>query len=101
MIIFKKQYEKKINSKMETDVELSSLLDEAKSLVERAGEGVKSQRSPLTLVEKIQINDTVKLVQKLIIDLSKDISKGRKPDRNEEKLKRAVEALRTSIDNIL
>ena len=81
--------------------ELADLLDEARALVERAKEGVKSDRSPITLVEKIQINDTVKLVQKLMIVLIKDINRGRNTDKNEEKLKRAVEALKTSIDNIL
>lgn len=101
MIIFKKQYEKNINTNTETGEELGSLLDEAKALVKRAGEGVKSDRAPITLVEKIQINDTVKLVQKLTMDLSKDISRGRNTDKNEEKLKKAVKALRTSIDNIL
>lgn len=101
MIIFKKQYEKKINTDIEAVEELRGLFDEAKALVERAGEGVKSERAPITLVEKIQINDTVKLVQKLMMDLSKDISKGRNTEKNEEKLKKAVDALRTSIDNIL
>ncbi len=101
MIIFKKQYEKNINAGMAAGEELADLLDEARALVERAGEGVKSDRSPITLVEKIQINDTVKLVQKLMIVLIKDINRGRNTDKNEEKLKRAVEALKTSIDNIL
>ena len=101
MIILKKQYEKSINTGTMADEELSGLLDEAKALVGRAGEGVKSDRAPMTLVEKIQINDTEKLVKKLIMDLSKDISKGRNTDKNKEKLKKAVNALRTSIDNIL
>ncbi len=101
MIIFKKQYEKNINTCKAAGEGPGGLLDEAKALVERAGEGVKSDRAPLTLVEKIQINDTVKLVQKLMMDLSKDINKGRNTEKNEEKLKKAVAALRTSIDNIL
>ena len=101
MIIFKKQYEKSINPGTAAGEELADLLDEARALVERAGEGVKSDRAPITLVEKIQISDTVKLVQKLMIVLTKDINRGRNTDKNEEKLKRAVEALKTSIDNIL
>ena len=101
MIIFKKQYDKTVNTGVETDEEVRLLLEEAKDLVKRAGQGVKSERSPLTIVEKVQISDTTKLVQKLIIDLTKDISKGRPADKNKEKLENAVKALRTSIDNIL
>ncbi len=101
MIIFKRQYDKIGNTKIEANEELKCLLDEARSLIERAGQGVKSERSPITLVEKIQISDTVKLVQKLSMELAKDINKGRNTDKNEEKLRKAADALRTSIDNIL
>jgi hypothetical protein len=101
MIIFKKQYDKTVNTNVEADEELLSLLKEAELLVERAGQGVKSERAPLTIVEKVQISDTVKLVQKLIIDLSADIKKGRSTDKNRDKLEKAVVALKTSISNIL
>ena len=101
MIIFKKQYEKNLQSKTPVDGELSALLDEARALVERAGKGVLSERAPITLVEKVQISDTVKLVKKLIIELNKDIDRGRDTARNADKLKKAVTALKTSIDNIL
>ena len=101
MIIFRKQYEKTLNTCAEASEELKALLDEAESLVKRAGEGVKSERSPLTIVEKVQISDTVKLVQKLIIDVTKDIKKGKSTEKNREKLEKAVTALRTTIMNIL
>jgi hypothetical protein len=101
MIIFKKQYEKTLNTSVEASEELKSLLDEAESLVKRAGEGVKSERSPLTIVEKVQISDTVKLTQKLIIDVTKDIKKGKSTEKNREKLEKAVTALSTTIHNIL
>ena len=101
MIIFKKQYEKTLNTSVEANEELKGLLDEAESLVKRAGEGVKSERSPLTIVEKVQISDTVKLTQKLIIDVTKDIKKGKSTEKNREKLEKAVTALRTTIQNIL
>ncbi|MCR5508244.1 MAG: hypothetical protein K6F34_06120 [Lachnospiraceae bacterium] len=103
MIIFRKQYERsKLNGAGEIkDEELAALLGEAGALVERAGQGVKGDRSPVTMAEKIQISDTTKLVQKLIIELSKDIKKGRSTEKNRDKLKKAVVALRTSIENIL
>ena len=68
MIIFKKQYDKTVNTNIEAGEELRDLLNEAEALVVRAGQGVKSERAPLTIVEKVQISDTTKLVQKLIID---------------------------------
>ena len=101
MIIFKRQYDKTVNAGVEADEELRNLLDEAEALVRQAGEGVKSERSPLTIVEKVQISDTTKLVQRLIIDINRDIKKGRSVEKNREKLKKATEALRTSILNIL
>ncbi len=102
MIIFKKAYDKAGNQDLTVaDDELNALLEEAKSLVERAGQGVKSERSPVTMIEKIQISDTTKLVQKLIMDVTKDIKKGRSYDKDREKLEKAVIALRTSIENIL
>ncbi|MCR5001881.1 MAG: hypothetical protein K6A71_08815 [Lachnospiraceae bacterium] len=101
MVIFKRQYDKTVNSNLEADEDLAALIREAESLVERAGQGVKSERSPLTIVEKVQISDTTKLVQKLIIDINKDIKKGRSAGKSREKLEKAVEALRTSIINIL
>ncbi len=101
MIIFKKQYDKTVNTNIEAGEELRDLLNEAEALVVRAGQGVKSERAPLTIVEKVQISDTTKLVQKLIIDLNKDIKKGRSTEKSREKLEKAVEALRTSIINIL
>ena len=101
MIIFKKQYEKSSEISTAIDGELSAMLDEARALIERAGKGVVSERSPITLVEKVQISDTVKLVKKLIIDVTKDIEKGRDTTKNADKLKKASKALRTSIDNIL
>ncbi|MCR5356016.1 MAG: hypothetical protein K6E63_01295 [Lachnospiraceae bacterium] len=86
---------------MEADEDLKALIDEAMALVERAGQGVKGERSPVTMIEKIQISDTTKLVQKLIMDIDRDVKKGRPYDKDREKLKNAVLALRTSIDNIL
>ena len=104
MIIFKKQYENVCLHNSENgpvNEELAALLREASELVSRAEQGVKSDRSPITLIEKVQIRDTTKLVQKLIIDINKDTAKGRNTDRNAEKLKNAVIALRTSVENIL
>ncbi len=101
MIIFRKQYENAGSGVNVADDELKELLDEAQAMVERAGEGVKSERSPITIVEKVQISDTTALVKKLIIDVNRDIKKGRPADKNTEKLKNAVLALKTSIDNIL
>ncbi len=102
MIIFKKQFEKTGKIKKEgIDKETEALLEEAKSLVERAGQGVKSDRSPITLIEKVQMSDTTKLVKKYMIDLTKDIEKGRDMAGNADKLRKAVAALKTSIDNIL
>ena len=102
MIIFKKQYND-ASGKANENIgdELKLLLETAGKLVKRAEQGVVSERSPITLIEKVQISDTVKLVKKLIIDIDKDIGKGRNTDKNEEKLKDAVVALQTSIDNIL
>lgn len=102
MIIFKKQFDNasgKVNENISE--ELKALLESAGKLVKRAERGVVSDRSPITLIEKVQINDTVKLVKKLIIDINKDIDKGRNTDKNEEKLRNAVVALQTSIENIL
>lgn len=101
MIIFRRQYENAVSGVNVADNELKELLDEAQAMVERAGEGVKSERSPITIVEKVQISDTTALVKKLIIDVNRDIKKGRPADKNKEKLKNAVLALKTSIDNIL
>ncbi|MBR6469083.1 MAG: hypothetical protein IKS84_01785 [Lachnospiraceae bacterium] len=103
MIIFKKQYEKaRIGTAgIDSDEGLKALLDEAKALVNRAGQGVKGERSPVTMIEKIQISDTTKLVQKLIMDIDRDVKKGRPYDKDREKLETAVSALRTSIENIL
>ncbi len=101
MIIFRRQYENAGSGVNVADDELKELLDEAQAMVERAGEGVKSERSPITIVEKVQISDTTALVKKLIIDVNRDIKKGRPADKNTEKLKNAVLALKTSIDNIL
>lgn len=101
MIIFRRQYENAGSGVNIADDELKELLDEAQAMVERAGEGVKSERSPITIVEKVQISDTTALVKKLIIDVNRDIKKGRPADKNTEKLKNAVLALKTSIDNIL
>ncbi|MBQ7482327.1 MAG: hypothetical protein IJT80_10685 [Lachnospiraceae bacterium] len=101
MIIFRRQYENAGSGVNVADDELKELLDEAQAMVERAGEGVKSERSPITIVEKVQISDTTALVKKLIIDVNRDIKKGRPADKNKEKLKNAVLALKTSIDNIL
>ena len=101
MIIFRIQYENAGSGVNVADDELKELLDEAQAMVERAGEGVKSERSPITIVEKVQISDTTALVKKLIIDVNRDIKKGRPADKNKEKLKNAVLALKTSIDNIL
>ncbi|MCR5407176.1 MAG: hypothetical protein K6E88_10370 [Lachnospiraceae bacterium] len=101
MIIFRRQYENAGSGVNVADDELKELLDEAQAMVERAGEGVKSERSPITIVEKVQISDTTALVKKLIIDVNRDIKKGRSADKNTEKLKNAVLALKTSIDNIL
>ena len=103
MIIFKKQYERvnAIKDEAIDDEGLRELLDEAHALVVRAGEGVKSERSPVTIVEKMQISDATKLVEKLMIDIAKDVKKGRPADKDCEKLKKAVTALKTSIDNIL
>ena len=104
MIIFKKQYENAglhNTANRGMDEELAALIGEASSLVKRAEQGVKSERSPITLVEKVQIRDTTKLVQKLIIDITKDAAKGRDTARNTEKLRNAAAALKTSIDNIL
>ena len=104
MIIFKKQYEEASKSEKAcstVDDELKSLIIEADTLVKRAQEGVKSERSPMTIVEKVQISDTTKLVKKLIIDINKDISKGKAVDINREKLEKAMTALRVSIENIL
>lgn len=101
MIIFKKQYERAGRALETQDEELRSLLNEAAGLIERAGQGVKRERSPVTMVEKIQISDAVKLVKKLMIDIDRDMLKGRPVDKNREKLEKAVTALKTSIDNIL
>ncbi len=101
MIIFRKQYENAGSGVNVADDELKELLNEAQAMVERAGEGVKSERSPITIVEKVQISDTTALVKKLIIDVNRDIKKGRPADKNTEKLKNAVLALKTSIDNSL
>ena len=101
MIIFRRQYENAGSGVNVADDELKELLNEAQAMVERAGEGVKSERSPITIVEKVQISDTTALVKKLIIDVNRDIKKGRPADKNTEKLKNAVLALKTSIDNIL
>lgn len=101
MIIFRRQYENAGSGVNVADDELKELLDEAQAMVERAGEGVKSERSPITIVEKVQISDTTALVKKLIINVNRDIKKGRPADKNKEKLKNAVLALKTSIDNIL
>lgn len=103
MIIFRKQYDK-AKAEADNDIydpQLKGLLEEAAALVSRAGEGVKSERSPLTIVEKVQIRDTTKLVEKLMIDINKDISRGRPADKNCEKLKKAMTALKTGIENIL
>ena len=104
MIIFRKQYEEARKGKTADkgiDEELRNLLDEADALTKRADEGVKRERSPLTIVEKVQISDTTKLVKRLIIDINRDMEKGRAADKNREKLERAVTALKTSIENIL
>ncbi len=101
MIILKKQYEKAKAGDGIKEEEVKALLDEADALVVRAKEGVKSERSPITIVEKIQISDTTKQVEKLIIDISKDIRKQRPADKNCEKLKKAMIALKTGIENIL
>ena len=104
MIIFRKQYEEaRSRNKAEngTGEELKNLLEEADLLVKRAEEGVKSERAPITIVEKVQISDTTKLVKRLIIDINKDISGGRAAGKNREKLEKAIIALRTSIENIL
>ena len=102
MIIFKKQFERANAAGEEnTDEELKALLEEAGALVARAEQGVKSDRSPITIVEKIQMSDTTKLVKKLMIDISADIKKGRPVDDKREKLIAASAALRTSIDRIL
>ena len=104
MIIFRKQYEEARKGKTADkgiDEELRTLLDEADALTKRADEGVKRERSPLTIVEKVQISDTTKLVKRLIIDINRDMEKGRAADKNREKLERAVTALKTSIENIL
>ena len=96
MLIFKKQYEKatSVNS---MNPEVAALVEEAKELVKLANKGVQKERSPITLIEKVQINDTVKLVEKLIID----ISRGKKVEKNSDMLKKAVVCLKTSIENIL
>lgn len=101
MIIFRKQYENAGSEVNAADEELKELLNEAQVLLKRAAEGVKSERSPITIVEKVQINDTTAIVKKLIIDINRDLKKGRPADKNKEKLKNAVLALKTSIDNIL
>ncbi len=102
MIIFKKQYDN-ASERINEDIDdgLKALLETADKLVKRAQKGVMSERSPITLIEKVQINDTAKLVKKLIIDIDKDIKKGRSTDKNEDRLRTAVVALQTSIDNIL
>jgi hypothetical protein len=103
MIIFKKQFEK-VNTGDGAGIKegpLFDLMNEAGELVKRADKGVVSERSPITLVEKMQINDTVKLVKKLMIDLDRDVKKGRDTDKDADRLRKAVTALRTSIDNIL
>lgn len=104
MIIFRKKYEDACANGAAgtgTDEGLNALIKEAEALIERSEQGVKSERSPITIVEKVQISDTTKLVKKLIIDTGKDIEKGRPTDKNREKLEKAVIALRTSIENIL
>ena len=102
MIIFKKKYEEAGRAAdKDIDEELKELMKKAGELVDRAGKGVLSERSPITLIEKVQINDTVKLVKKLMIDIDSDIKKGRDTGKDKEKLKNAVTALGTSIDNIL
>ncbi len=101
MIIFKRQYDRAGKAMESADEELRELLNEAAMLVERAGQGVKSERSPVTIVEKVQLSDATKLVKKLIIEINRDISRGRPTDKNRDKLKKAVIVLRTSIDNIL
>ena len=50
MIIFRRQYENAGSGVNVADDELKELLDEAQAMVERAGEGVKSERSPITIV---------------------------------------------------
>ncbi|MBR4719189.1 MAG: hypothetical protein IKP31_02975 [Lachnospiraceae bacterium] len=104
MIIFRKKYEEACASGVSgtgAAEELAVQIKEAEALVERSEQGVMSSRSPITIVEKVQISDTTKLVKKLIIDISKDIEKGRPTDSNREKLDKAVSALKTSIENIL
>lgn len=101
MIIFRRQYEKNGSGQEVADEGLKGLLNEAESLVKRAEQGVKKERSPITIVEKVQISDTTKLVKKLMIDINRDIKKGRPYDKNRVKLENAVLALKTSIDNIL
>jgi hypothetical protein len=101
MIIFRRQYEKNGSGQEVADEGLKGLLNEAASLVKRAEQGVKKERSPITIVEKVQISDTTKLVKKLMIDINRDIKKGRPYDKNRVKLENAVLALKTSIDNIL
>ena len=98
MLIFKSQYEKaKQKKNKELSPEVAMKLEEAKLLVERANEGVLSERSPITLIEKVQVRDTTKMVEKLIIEFSK----GKDTKANLEKLDKAMTCLRTSIDNIL
>ena len=104
MIIFRKKYENACvlgEAGKCPDDELAALIKEADALIRRSEQGVMSSRSPITIAEKVQISDTTKLVKKLIIDIGKDIEKGRPTDKNREKLEKAVTALRTSIENIL
>ncbi len=102
MIIFKKDYESvSKNYKDYMDDELNELMDSAQKLVLRVEQGVQSERSPITLIEKVQINDTVKAVKKLMIDITKDLKKGRDVEVNKVKLGKALIALETSIEHIL
>ena len=95
MLIFRKSYDAAKTDNLPEDVKLQ--IDEARELVERANKGVLSERSPITLIERVQISDTTKLVEKLIID----ICRGKNIKSNSEKLEKAVICLKTSIDNIL
>ena len=79
------------------DEETLDKLKRAMELVSIAKKGVTIERGPLTLVEKSQMSDTTKMVEKIVIDFYK----GRDNEKNRKKLDNAIVALKTSIENIL
>ena len=98
MIIFKGTYEKvNFDNNTTLDPELINKLKEAMAIVEESKQGVTCNRSPLTLVEISQINDTTKALEKVIIDFYK----GKATKKNRKMLDNYMVSLRTSVDNIL